>query len=103
MEKYYYIFSKSGFGDEVIAFAEKNNNLKLIDFCPREKINNCLHWIIKQKKVAITERLTERAKVSACSASANIFANVKFPSPFVKAKYTTKISGSMIKSTDHTI
>lgn len=32
LEKYYYIFSKSGFGDEVIAFAEKNNNLKLIDF-----------------------------------------------------------------------
>ncbi len=31
-EKHYYIFSKSGFGDEVIAFAEKNNNLKLIDF-----------------------------------------------------------------------
>lgn len=31
-EKHYYIFSKSGFGDEVIAFAEKNHNLKLIDF-----------------------------------------------------------------------
>ncbi len=31
-EKYYYIFSKSGFHDEVIAFARENNNLKLIDF-----------------------------------------------------------------------
>ena len=31
-EKYYYVFSKSGFHDEVIAFARENNNLKLIDF-----------------------------------------------------------------------
>ncbi len=31
-EKYYYIFSKSSFQDEVIALAEKNKNVKLIAF-----------------------------------------------------------------------
>ena len=31
-EKHYYIFSKSGFTDEVKAFAEKNKNVTLIDF-----------------------------------------------------------------------
>ena len=31
-EKYYYLFSKSGFQDDAIKYAEKNRNVKLITF-----------------------------------------------------------------------